>query len=55
MVGPFQGFKSVSYDAIEVWNQNSKTFKVNARRLKPYLNGELIDIGVFHPLYDHPP
>ena len=41
--GPFQVLKIYPYGAVEVWSQNTGTFKVNGQRLKVYNPGMVKD------------
>ena len=42
--GPFLVKKVFPYGAIDVWNEEHGTFKVNGQRLKHYLAGEQLDM-----------
>ena len=41
--GPFQVLKVYPYGAVEIWSQNTGTFKVNGQRLKLYNPGTARD------------
>ena len=48
--GPFVVRKVYPYGAVEVYSDDTGTFKVNGQRLKPYLVEELIPKGVSYSL-----
>lgn len=48
--GPFQIKKIFPYGAVEIWSEDSGTFKVNGQRLKRYIMDELIEKRALLPL-----
>ncbi|KAJ9185026.1 hypothetical protein P3X46_004704, partial [Hevea brasiliensis] len=44
--GPFKVTQVFPHGAVEVWSETSRAFKVNGQRLKPYFQGEPIEMGI---------
>ncbi len=51
--GPFTVAQVFPHGAVKVWSETSGAFKVNGQKLKPYFQGEPIEMGVNYIL-DHP-
>ena len=43
--GPFKVLQQMPHGAVEIWSEKTGAFKVNGKRLKPYLLGTPIERG----------